>query len=530
MEDPTISKMMTHLTRSKRLGFLAFFTLVLGAASAVLLSDARPSRADDETVLTGQEPGQKYDPIQANGVYFEGWDTPQVALVLSGLLNGYIEPCGCAGMDRMKGWLSRRHTLFAELAEKNWPVVAVDTGLITNGFGIQEELKFDMAVNAFRLMGYDAIGLSNNELRFPADVLLTYTVPANTHERSLFVSANVGVYGFTDLYTLPFKTIEVNGLRFCVTSVVFPDPSIDRDDNIKVEDPAKRLGIVLPRIEKEECDHNILIIHGTEDQAMELAEQFPQFDIILSGDSPAEPPAEPKITSKGQYLIEVGEKGKFLIVLGFYPDSTAPRYQRLALDSRFKRSEDIHSLMIGYQGILKEIITTRGYKGLGLGLIDAPEAAVQGGYVGSRKCQSCHEESYRTWTQNRHSRAWDSLSTVPPTADSADPPRDFDPECISCHVVGWQHRENFPYKGGFVDIEKTPHLANVGCESCHGPGSAHMAAEVGDDEQLQENLRAAMRLGDRAEKLCQSCHDENNSPNFEFEKYYEIIEHTDNPE
>ncbi|MBR3218473.1 MAG: hypothetical protein IKF77_01000, partial [Thermoguttaceae bacterium] len=135
--------MMTHLTRSKRLGFLAFFTLVLGAASAVLLSDARPSRADDETVLTGQEPGQKYDPIQANGVYFEGWDTPQVALVLSGLLNGYIEPCGCAGMDRMKGGLSRRHTLFAELAEKNWPVVAVDTGLITNGFGIQEELKFD---------------------------------------------------------------------------------------------------------------------------------------------------------------------------------------------------------------------------------------------------------------------------------------------------------------------------------------------------------------------------------------------------
>ena len=69
--------MMTHLTRSKRLGFLAICTLVLGAASVVLPYAARLARAEDETVLTGQEPGQKYDPIQANGVYFEGWDTPQ---------------------------------------------------------------------------------------------------------------------------------------------------------------------------------------------------------------------------------------------------------------------------------------------------------------------------------------------------------------------------------------------------------------------------------------------------------------------
>lgn len=518
--------MMLYTTRYKSLGFYAILALVLAAFPLV----TRQAIAnDEETVLTGLGAGEKYDPIQANGLYFEGWETPQVALVLSGLLNGYIEPCGCAGMDRMKGGLSRRHTFFAELAAKGWPTVAVDTGLITNGFGVQEELKFDMAINAFRLMGYDAVGLSNNELRFPADVLLTYTVPASSSERSLFTSANVGVYGFTDLYTLPFKTIEVNGLRFCVTSVVFPDVTANRDANIKVEDPAKRLTAVVPRIAKEEGDHNILIIHGTEKQAMSLAEQFPLFDIILSGDSPAEPPAEPKTTSNGQYFIEVGEKGKFLIVMGFYPNGEL-RYQRLALDSRYKRSEDVHALMAGYQGILKEIITTRGYKGLGLGVIDAPEAAVQGKFVGSRKCESCHEESYRTWAQSEHSRAWDSLSTVPPTADTADPPRDFDPECISCHVVGWQHRENFPYNGGFVDIEKTPHLANVGCESCHGPGSAHMAAEVGDDEQLQEKLRAAMRLGNRTERLCESCHDENNSPDFNFEKYYKLIQHTDNPE
>ena len=48
--------------------------------------------------------------------------------------------------------------------------------------------------------------------------------------------------------------------------------------------------------------------------------------------------------------------------------------------------------------------------------------------------------------------------------------RNFDPECVVCHSVG------FEYQSGFVDEKKTPLLKHVGCENCHGPGSGHVDA------------------------------------------------------
>ncbi|MDO5552644.1 MAG: multiheme c-type cytochrome [Planctomycetia bacterium] len=463
-----------------------------------------------------------FDPIKENGEYFVDWQTPDAAIVFTGLLDGYIEPCGCAGMDRMKGGLSRRDTFLNELKAKNWPVLAVDAGQLCTGFGVQEELKFDMVMNAFRLMDYQAIGMGRNDLKFPAYFLLTFTAPPSISDQSRFVSANVGIYGFNKLYILPYKVIAVGKKRIGVTSVIFPsDELAHRDENILIEDPAKKLQEILPQLQAEKTDRNILIVHGTEAETLKLASQFPQFQFVITADSPSEPPAQPKTIGEQQMLIEPGEKGKFALVVGLYDSEENPvRYQRVALDSRYPSSPEVFRLMEEYQGILKTLITTKGYKGgLGMSLVDADKRHILGEFVGSEKCESCHEESYRVWKRSRHAVAWNSLT------ETAKPPRDFDPECISCHVVGWHGIENFPYAGGFVTEEKTPHLKQVGCESCHGPGSKHIEAELGDDEKLQESIRTAMRLGNDTRRVCFSCHDGDNSPDFDFEPYYKLIEH-----
>ncbi len=493
-------------------------------------SEAEETSSQEETIVkakpiseNGKVAREPYDVYKENGHYFVDWETPDLALVFTGMTNGYIEPCGCAGMERMKGGLSRRNTFLKELRnDKNWNVATIDTGQITVGFGVQEELKFDMAMNAFNLMDYDAIGLGKGELRFPAYFLLTFTAPTSTPTSSLFTSANIGVYGYHETYTLPYKIIDRGGQRIAVTSVVCGDETTQRrDENLLYEAPEKKLLELMPKLKKEKCDKYILIVHGTEQESLKLAKQFPIFNYVVTSDTPSEPPAEARSIGKDQSMIEVGEKGKFAVVIGLYKDGST-RYQRVALDSRYESSVEITLLMKDYQSILRNLITTKGYRGgLGVNPARSPQAEVLGKYVGSQKCRSCHEDAYRVWAKSRHANAWKSLK------ETANPPRDYDPECISCHVVGWDGLQHFPYVDGYSSEKKTPELLNVGCESCHGPGERHMAAELGNNESLQERIRTTMRLGDNVKKVCYLCHDGDNSPSFDFDEYYPLIEHAE---
>ena len=138
-----------------------------------------------------------------------------------------------------------------------------------------------------------------------------------------------------------------------------------------------------------------------------------------------------------------------------------------------------------------------------------------------QKCaESCHEKSYDIWKHSGHGHAYQTLVDL-------DPPRNFDPECVSCHVTGWNPGKFFPYQGGYESREKTPQLINVGCEDCHGPGEKHANAELGANEQLQKKLRKAMVVtkAESKKQQCYTCHDLDNSPDFDFDKYWPFVEH-----
>jgi hypothetical protein len=463
-----------------------------------------------------------FDPIKENGPIFVGWPKPKLALLITGRMDGYMEPCGCAGLDRMKGGLGRRHTLFKNLRQQGWPVVGIDVGGLAKGFGKQPELKFQNTVEAMRRMGYSTVALGASDLRLPAGVLVAETADAGT-QKGMFISANVGLLGFASGFTPKMRIIEAGGHKLGITAVVGKGyKDLVQSDEVEFADPAAALKRVVPELKKK-ADYLILLAHADMKETLELAKAFPEFNLVVTAGGGAEPPAKamPINGTKG-LLVEVGEKGMNAVVLGLFDDAKEPvRYQRVPLDSRFAGSTDIRRIMTNYQEQLKELR----FQGLGIRAVPHPLKEIGGNYIGSKKCDTCHEESGRVWRRSPHSKAYETLAKL-------DPPRTHDPECISCHVVGWHPTKYFPYEGGFQSLEKTPELTDAGCENCHGPGEKHALAEQGTDKVLQKKLQEASRItkAESASPLskkanCFTCHDGDNSPDFDFDTYWPDVEH-----
>jgi hypothetical protein len=483
--------------------------------------ESKPPAAKRRRPSNRNEP--PFDPIAANGPIFVGWPKPKLALLITGRQEGYLEPCGCAGLDRMKGGMSRRDTLFKTLRNGKgygWPVVGLDVGDIVKGFGHQAEIKLQNAVEGMQKMGYDGITLGSTDLQLPAGLLASVMAGTPDHS-SPFISANVGLFGFNAKVLEPYRIVVAGGLKIGITGVL--GKTFQRrihSDEVEMSDPEVALRQIVPEMKKK-ADYLVLLANATMKESTDLAKAFPEFAVVVTAGGPPEQPRQATRLNDGKtLLVEVGEKGANAVVLGLYDDGTV-RDQRVPLDSRFAASSAMKQQMAAYQGQLKQI-------GLaGLGVLPAPDPlrASNGRYVGSKACEKCHEESCKVWRRSAHAEAYDTLAKL-------DPPRNHDPECISCHVVGWNPGKFFPYEGGFQSDEKTPHLEGVGCEDCHGPGKKHCDAEQGKNEDLQKKYQKAVRnlkedMSDprSGRQNCYNCHDGDNSPQFDFKDYYPLIEH-----
>lgn len=481
---------------------------------------AQPKKTATQPRLT-KVPRKPFDPIKENGPIFKDWPKPKLAIAITGMELGYIEPCGCAGLERMKGGMGRRYAFFQQLRKDGWPLVALDVGGLARGFGREAEMKFRTLVESKDKMGYNAVGFGADDLRLPAAELVSVAADVND-KPSMFLSANVGLFGFDQKITQTSRVIKAGGLRIGVTAVLGKEyqkevnkPEVNPE--IEMIDPEVALRKIVPDL-KQKSDYMILLANTTKAEAVELAKKFPEFNVIALADTPEVPPIEPEaIPGSRTLLIPVGHKGMYVVILGLFDDAKQTvRYQRVPLDSRFTAAPEMKLLMASFQEQLKTI----GFAELGLRPAPHPQTATNGRFVGSKKCESCHEKSYDIWKRSGHAKAYETLAKL-------EPPRNSDPECVSCHVIGWHPTKFFPYQGGFESVAKTPQLINAGCEGCHGPGELHVQAELGNDEALQKKYRKTSVVTKEQSKkeMCATCHDLDNSPDFDFDSYWPLVEH-----
>lgn len=118
----------------------------------------------------------------------------------------------------------------------------------------------------------------------------------------------------------------------------------------------------------------------------------------------------------------------------------------------------------------------------------------EGTYVGATACLTCHAEEHAQWAGSGHGKAMTPLAGKPSATDVA---------CVRCHATRTQ---SGPPSANVADYRVDE---GVGCESCHGPGGAHVLAGGGKDNIIGLGESCPVCV---IQAVCTSCHTKDWSP------------------
>ena len=424
--------------------------------------------------------------------------SPQETLLVlyTGNTQGHLEPCGC--FIGQSGGLPRRATAISSIRAQGFSPLLVDLGgiLPTQESKMKEsvlsmatspndavaktltldkvhpldQLRTQKVLESMQLLKYEALVPDRADMNFGEDFM------TDTLARQEFplLTANIeelkGNVQPVLMRTVGDKKVAVLGL----SSLLLQDTNV--------------LDHLLPEIQKQ-ADFIVILSNLSPEVNRTIAENYQRISAILShGTGETE--------EIGNVLLAYsGANGETLGALLLNADNTpGVSAQQIALTEEVEDDTQIRELL---QDFYKQIANDPKLQAGGERLFsDEPlEQDALSGYVGSQACATCHRKEFDQWAHTSHATAFNTLLTVG---------KQFYPECVSCHVTG------FRYETGYqIGNEEKEHLADVGCETCHGPGKQHITTP------LTTNIR-----GEVKQQVCMECHTPSHSPGFE-----QIVEH-----
>ncbi len=421
----------------------------------------------------------------------------ELVVWVSGDTRGYLEPCGCR-RDQAGGLPARMTLIDQDRAPYR---LLLDVGNLTSGSRSYELLKLDYLLRGMARMGYDAVNLGKQEVNLDRDTLRQKLQGSGLP----FVSCNVLDRQTGKPLALSFLIKTVGGLRIGITGVVQAEGDAV-GPGLSVRPPEEALAEILPGL-RTQSDFVVVLAFAPEEILRDIAAKFPEVGAVLGGDVPQA--SEQAETINRAALFSVTNLGKVIGRLAFR--RAADGGLALADSRAFKTSDDIPpapemvALIREYKDALRRqniaLAATEGMDPI------HPQTTTADTYVGQEKCQPCHAAAYRICLASAHAHAYDTLVKKG---------SQYDPECLRCHTVGYGARD------GFLNLQTTPQLAGVQCESCHGRASAHIqAVRAGKRGRAATAMFSAL-----TPNSCVRCHDEENSANFRFAVFWPKIKHS----
>ncbi|MCU0915140.1 MAG: hypothetical protein MUC88_11330 [Planctomycetes bacterium] len=395
---------------------------------------------------------------------------------------GSLRPCGCSGGQL--GGLAKRPAVFDRVPASRR--LLVETGSLIAGEGEQELIKFRILHEALRLLNYDVVHLTGRDFGMATRLGLLSDPQPPLHILQAPEDGQSAV--FTRRFTVNGRDITVNIVSFRSPAALMEPPAFV----LQPHDPLTVNILILDYVDSKPW------MEGRPTDLLLRSWLAPGVECVIYPSATD----EPRLLSNpgnGPLVFSVGRFGRYVCRLGITIEPQGPgraesasepsdikhqtsniklHFTSIPLEEKLPDSEPLVRLYRQYQQVVAQSDLLESHPRVPL-----PKGLV---FAGSASCQRCHEAEYDQWSTTGHSHALETLKKVG---------SDRDPECVLCHVIG------LPYEGGFVNEAKTPHLANVGCENCHGPGSEHV-------------LTAGQTPPGQPQPACTTCHTPEQSGEF----------------
>jgi hypothetical protein len=430
-------------------------------------------------------------------------NAPETArIVLTADIRGRLVPCGC--FTGQLGGMTRLYTILQQ--DSDQPELRLDAGDAIQGTQDFEIMEYYSILKAFEMMRFQALNIGAREAQLSAET--HRKISADTH--APLVSANLIDTLTGEPIHAPFIETSIGSQRVIITGILDTE-SMDSEalgDGLSLADPILTLRDQLPEL-RQRCDVLILLAFANENRLRVMAEQFYEADFILGGDV-SQPSGNTRQINQSHVFYVANESR----TLGFinFKLSESPDHKRTQIEVLNARPELLYEEIPEAPAIIDLAITYREavrYADLN---VDHPELHQQNQidgirtiaqYVGTESCMHCHSDAYTVWKETGHADAWAPLVEVQ---------ADADPSCIACHSIGFGSRSG--YRREF-EHEK---LIDVGCESCHGPGSQHV-------EERTAGGPVDFHFRPLAEGDCRSCHYGEFSRPFDWDSFWPQVAH-----
>jgi hypothetical protein len=347
---------------------------------------------------------------------------------------GALKPCGCSGGQL--GGLDRRSTVFNSVSKQSRLIV--DTGSLVKNDGEQDLIKFNIIIQAFGLLDYDLVSLSEKDIEIGMNLGLLDGTGTALNMISPYRTSDL------DLPMKYSKSLSLKNKNVTVTVAAF---------NAKSE-PIEQVRELFPRQNSGRHVNILILNHYDPGVNNSIAGSAPFVDCIVCPSESDEPMIMEDADGK-PLVFSVGRFGRHVCGLRITEDNKSSNELKLdfldiAIVEDLEQDVSLIELYSDYQQIVKQHNLLEKH----------PRFTLSDGlkYEGSDSCASCHEYEYIEWMNKPHAKAFSTLERVG---------SQYDPECVICHVVGMD------YESGFISETKTPLYKDVGCENCHGPGSEH---------------------------------------------------------